>query len=109
MRVKLETNAQDFAPRKAELKQAGYRWDRDNFEWTRAPREQASAESYMANLPRRRSGRSLYLSKYRPVGKLSATTLMILFAFLCSIGTVLVALTLSYEYVSGGDVCTRIR
>lgn len=43
MRVKLDTNAPDFAQRKAELKQAGYRWDRDNFEWTRAPREQASA------------------------------------------------------------------
>lgn len=43
MRVKLEKNAPDFAQRKAELKAAGYRWDRDNFEWTLAPREQASA------------------------------------------------------------------
>lgn len=43
MRVKLDKDAPDFAQRKAELKAAGYRWDRDNFEWTLAPREQASA------------------------------------------------------------------
>jgi hypothetical protein len=43
MRVKLDKEAPDFAQRKAELKAAGYRWDRDNFEWTLAPRERVSA------------------------------------------------------------------